>query len=76
MKLNWGTTLPFPEKFLHNKRDTMCWSAPLELLKGNPYFKYLEKFLNPWQGSPSRVSMHGTFVHAKGNSESKNILNF
>ena len=23
MKLNWGTTMPFPEKFLHNKRDTM-----------------------------------------------------
>ena len=23
MKLNWGTTMPFPEKFLHNKRETM-----------------------------------------------------
>jgi len=23
MKLNWGAAMPFPEKFLHNKRDTM-----------------------------------------------------
>ena len=23
MKLNWGATMPFPEKFLHNKGDTM-----------------------------------------------------
>ena len=23
MGLNWETTMPFPEKFLHNKRDTM-----------------------------------------------------
>ena len=22
--MNWGTTMPFPEKFLHNKRDTMA----------------------------------------------------
>jgi len=54
-----------------------CWSAPLELLKSNPYFRdYLEEFLNPRQGSPSRVSVHGTFVHAEGNSvhEVSNIL--
>ena len=36
-----------------------CWSAPLELL---------EEFLNPRQGSPSRVGVHGSFVHAEGNS--------
>lgn len=30
-----------------------CWSAPLELFNGNPYFRdYLEKFLNPQQSLP------------------------
>jgi hypothetical protein len=23
MRLNWGATMPFPKKFLHNKRETM-----------------------------------------------------
>ena len=44
----------------------------MELLKSNPYFRdYLEEFLNPRQVSPSRVSVHGTFVHAEGNSEAE-----
>jgi len=31
------------------ERFTGCNSAPLEVLKGNPYFRdYLEDFLNPW----------------------------
>jgi len=49
-----------------------CWSAPLELLKSNPYFREcFEEFLNPRQGSPSKVGVHGTFVHAEGNSSSR-----
>jgi len=32
-----------------------CWSADLELLKSNPYFRdCFEEFLNPRQGSLSR----------------------
>ncbi|WP_448583987.1 hypothetical protein, partial [Thermocrinis sp.] len=38
--------------------------------KSNPYFSdYLEGILNPSQGSLSKVSLHGMFVHAKGNSK-------
>ncbi|WP_448584369.1 hypothetical protein, partial [Thermocrinis sp.] len=34
-----------------------------------PYLRdYLEGILNPSQGSLSKVSLHGMFVHAKGNS--------
>jgi len=34
MRLNWGATIPFPEKFLYNKRDIMT-NSPLTFLKYN-----------------------------------------
>jgi hypothetical protein len=29
MRLNWGATIPFPEKFLYNKRDISPCYTPI-----------------------------------------------
>jgi len=34
MRLNLGATMPFPEKFLHNKRDTMSKTCPQPFTEG------------------------------------------
>ncbi|QER42770.1 methyl-accepting chemotaxis protein [Thermodesulfobacterium sp. TA1] len=48
MKLNLGTTMPFPEKFLHNKRDTM--KSFFKLKKGVKEMEKQEKIKNKLWG--------------------------
>jgi len=45
MKLNLGTTMPFPEKFLHNKRDTMDTVIEMSTSKISRSFVKFKKML-------------------------------
>ena len=48
MKLNWGATMPFPEKFLHNKRDTMKLLAK-HIINRRIYLDVPEKVLRAYR---------------------------
>ena len=63
MKLNWGTTMPFLEKFLHNKRDTM---------RSSGFHGKILIFSNPFLSKSSSINYLLPFI--LGNYSKLNLI--